>query len=96
MLDRVESELFAETPIPKGRINLEVEGTTVVLRGQLESAEDIQFVEAATHRIPGVGSLEGYLHFPNTPAPNKADALRASAKAAAKQQSRAEGGAARP
>src|SRR5438093_7561352 len=36
LLDRVESELFRDRSIPHGRLNLEVEGTTVILRGQLD------------------------------------------------------------
>src|SRR5579872_2199130 len=32
LLDRVESELFANPSIPHGRLNFEVEDTTVVLR----------------------------------------------------------------
>lgn len=81
LLDRVESELFANRSIPHGKITFEVEGTTVILRGQLESADDMQRVEEAVRKIPGVTEVKSLFHTPGTPAPNKADALAASAKA---------------
>jgi hypothetical protein len=82
LLDRVESELFEDRSIPHGRLNLEVEGTTVVLRGQLDSSTDITRIEAAALKIPGVGRVRNLLHLPGTPAPNKTAALVASAAAA--------------
>jgi hypothetical protein len=82
LLDRVESELFEDRSIPHGRFNLEVEGTTVILRGQLDSWMDITRIEAAVRKIPGVGGVRNLLHVPGTPAPNKAAALVASAEAA--------------
>jgi hypothetical protein len=81
LLDRVESELFADHTIPHGKLNLEVEGTTVVLRGQLDSYQEIDRVEAAVRRIPGVREVKNLLHLPGTPAPNKLAALMASADA---------------
>ena len=81
LLDRVESELFANRSIPHGKITFEVEGTTVVLRGALESAEEMQRVEDAVRRIPGVTDVQSLFHTPGTPAPNKAEALAASARA---------------
>ena len=81
LLDRVESELFANRSIPHGRITFEVEGTTVILRGQLDSADDMHRVEEAVRKIPGVTGVTSLFHMPGTPAPNKADALAASAKA---------------
>lgn len=81
LLDRVESELFANPSIPHGRLNFEVEDTTVVLRGQLDSQASIAKVEDAVRRIPGVSGIKSLLHLPGTPAPNKAAALQASARA---------------
>jgi hypothetical protein len=81
LLDRVESELFAEPSIPHGRLNLEVEDATVVVRGQLDSQASIAEVQEAVRRIPGVSGIKSLLHLTGTPAPNKAAALRASARA---------------
>lgn len=85
LLDRVESELFADRSIPHGRITFEVEGTTVILRGQLDSAEEMHHVERAVRKIPGVTEVHSLFHPPGTPAPNKADAIAASAAAARSQ-----------
>jgi hypothetical protein len=78
LLDRVESELFRDRSIPHGRLNLEVEGTTVVLRGQLDGGDDMFKVEEAVRKVPGVTAVRSLLHIPGTPAPNKADALAAT------------------
>lgn len=81
LLDRVESELFANRSIPHGRITFEVEGTNVILRGELDSAQEMERVEHAVGQIPGVTAVTSLFHLPGTPAPNKAEALAASAKA---------------
>jgi osmotically-inducible protein OsmY len=81
LLDRVESELFANRSIPHGKITFEVEGTTVILRGELASSDEMRRVEAAVREIPGVTGVTSLFHMPGTPAPNKAEALAASAKA---------------
>ncbi|HKW70444.1 MAG TPA: BON domain-containing protein [Candidatus Dormibacteraeota bacterium] len=80
LLDRVESELFADRSIPHGRLNFEVEGTTVILRGELDSGDDMYRVEEAVRRVPGVTEVKSLMHLPGTPAPNKAAALAASGR----------------
>jgi hypothetical protein len=86
LLDRVESELFVDPTIPRGPLNLEVEGATVVLRGQLTSRAEIERVEAAVRQVPGVWQVRSLLHVPGTPAPNKLAALRASSAAVADER----------
>jgi hypothetical protein len=86
LLDRVESELFTDPTIPHGAMNLEAEGTKVILRGQLESQEQIDRVETAVRRIPGVENVKNLLHRPGTPAPNKLAALLVSAEASAEER----------
>ena len=80
LLDRVESELFRDRSIPHGRLNLEVEGTTVVVRGQLDNADAMFKVEQAVRNVPGVTAVKSLLHMPGTRAPNKADALAATGR----------------
>lgn len=82
LLDRVESELFAHPGVPHGRLSFEAEGNVIVLRGQLDSESAIWEVEQSVRRIPGVTGIKNLMHVTGTPAPNKAAALRASAKAA--------------
>jgi osmotically-inducible protein OsmY len=81
LLDRVESELFANRSIPRGRVTFEVEGTTVILRGELDTADEMHHIEEAVRKIPGVTGVTSLFHMPGTPAPNKAEALAASAEA---------------
>ena len=81
LLDRVESELFEDRSIPHGRLSLEVEGTTVVVRGEIDSREQMTQIEDAIREIAGVTSVANLMHLPGTPAPNKAAALAASAQA---------------
>ena len=76
-LDHVETELFRLPEIPKGRINLDVEKGVLVLRGQLDTPEQIALVEQRVFAIEGVEGVASYLHLPGTPAPNKASALTA-------------------
>lgn len=88
LLDRVESELFTDPTIPHGRLTFEVEGTTIILRGQLDSAEDMAHIEEAVRKIPGVSAVKSLLHAPGTAAPNKKDALIASANAEVEERQR--------
>jgi BON domain len=85
LLDRVESELFTDARVPHGRLSLEVEGMTVILRGELDSNTEIDYVEQAVRRIPGVYDVRDLLHVTGTEAPNKVDALNASSGVAAEQ-----------
>ncbi len=86
LLDRVESELFTDPTIPHGKLTFEVEGQTVILRGQLDSDAEITRVVRAVAGIPGVIQVQSLLHIPGTPAPNKRDALIASANAASEER----------
>jgi len=86
LLDRVESEVFTNPAIPHGRLAFDVAGTTVVVRGQLDSLEQIDLVMAAVRSIPGVGTVRSFLHLPGTPAPNKIAALVASAEASSEER----------
>jgi len=72
--DRVESEVFGNPDVPKGRINLDVESGVVTIRGQLDNALQIAAVEKAVLRVPGVHGVENLLHVNGTAAPNKVEA----------------------
>jgi hypothetical protein len=65
---KVESELFRDPSIPKGRINVNAEDGTIVLRGELDQPEQISSIEAQVRKIPGVRDVENLLHLPKTPA----------------------------
>lgn len=74
----VESELFRDPQIPKGRINISAEAGCVVLRGELERNDQIASIEQQVRKVPGVLDVENLMHLRGTPAPNKAAALQAS------------------
>jgi hypothetical protein len=74
---KVESELFGRPEVPKGRINVNAEHGVVVLRGQVETTEQIDQIEEATRQIEGVTDVKNLLHVAGTVAPNKRKATSA-------------------
>jgi hypothetical protein len=74
---RVESELFRDPDLPKGRINISAQNGVVVLRGALERPDQINDLETRVRKVHGVHAVENFLHLQGTPAPNKVEALQA-------------------
>jgi osmotically-inducible protein OsmY len=66
---KVETELFRDPDVPKGKININAEDGVVVLRGQVPHPEDIDKIEQKVRHIPGVHGVENLLHLPHTPPP---------------------------
>lgn len=58
---KVESELFRDSSIPKGRMNINVENGVVVLRGVADSNAQVERIVAATQAIAGVRSVRSLL-----------------------------------
>jgi hypothetical protein len=71
LCQRVESQLFRDRHIPKGDMNISCEHGMVILRGQLDSADDIARIEERVRRVAGVRGVQNLLHPAGTPAPNK-------------------------
>ena len=69
LVRKVESELFRDRTIPKGPISINADRGIVVLRGQLEDAEQIQRIERDVRDVAGVRDVENLLHPPGVPAP---------------------------
>jgi len=76
---KVESEVLRGTD--KGRISVNAEDGIVVLRGEVDSPEQMNSLAEAVLRLPGVTGVENLLHLPGESAPNKAPAQEASARA---------------
>jgi osmotically-inducible protein OsmY len=76
--DRVDSEILGYPDVPKGALNINVEGGIVVIRGQVPSQETIDNIVLLVRSIPGVRDVTSYMHLPGTPAPNKASVLEIS------------------
>jgi hypothetical protein len=68
---KVESEIFRDVDVPKGKINVNAEEGKVVLRGEVESPELIEELVGKTRKIQGVQDVESLLHTPGEPAPAK-------------------------
>lgn len=66
---RVETEVFRDPEIPKGRMNVNVEQGVVVIRGTVEDPSMAERIERRVLRIPGVIGVRNLLHAPGTPAP---------------------------
>ena len=64
---KVESELFRDPGLSKGRINVNAENGTVILRGVAESREQIEHLLARTASIGGVRVARSLLRTPDEP-----------------------------
>jgi hypothetical protein len=69
LVRKVESELFRDRTIPKGRISINADSGIVVLRGQLEDSQQIQRIAREVRKVAGVRDVENLLHSPAVPAP---------------------------
>jgi BON domain-containing protein len=69
LVHKVESELFRDRSIPKGRISINADRGIVVLRGQLDDPQDIERVEREVRKVAGVRDVDNLLHLPGAPAP---------------------------
>lgn len=76
---RVESQLFRDRHIPKGELNISCEHGLVILRGELDTAMEITYLETRVQRVPGVRGVHSLLHTHGTPAPNKQRSWAAAA-----------------
>ncbi len=77
---KVESEVFGDPTIPKGKININAEDGVVVLRGELDDPKQLDTLEDTVRKIPGVAGVRNLLHLQGEPAPNKAAARRTTAR----------------
>ena len=67
---KVESELFRDPAIPKGRMNINAENGVVVLRGTADSQAQIEDITNRVRAISGVRDVQNLLHLPDEPAPD--------------------------
>jgi len=59
LVRKVESELFRDRTIPKGAISINADDAILVLRGQLDDAQDIQRIERLGRWMPARASRVG-------------------------------------
>jgi len=78
---KVETELFRDGKVDKGRLNINAERDVVFLRGTASTLEEITGIEDQVRKIEGVRHVVNLLHLPGTTAP--ADSYHAEAAAPA-------------
>jgi osmotically-inducible protein OsmY len=61
---KVETEIFREPDVPKGKINVNAEKGKIVLRGEVDSAELIDDLVTKARKVQGVEEVESLLHTP--------------------------------
>jgi osmotically-inducible protein OsmY len=66
---KVETEIFRDADVPKGKINVNAESGKIVLRGEADSAEMIDELVEKARMVQGVQDVENLLHTPSEPAP---------------------------
>jgi hypothetical protein len=70
---KVESVIFREDTVPKGKIDVNAADGVVWLRGEAKTPEMIKDLERQAASIPEVKRVENLLHLPKTPAPTRTD-----------------------
>jgi BON domain len=71
---KVETHIFRDASVPKGKIDVNTVEGVVWLRGEAKTPEMIKRLEREARSIPEVRKVENLLHLPKTPAPTRADA----------------------
>jgi osmotically-inducible protein OsmY len=66
---KVETEIFRDADVPKGKINVNAENGKVVLRGEVADPTMIEDLEKAARKVKGVLEVENLLHPAGSPAP---------------------------
>jgi hypothetical protein len=82
--DKVETILFRDTSVAKGKIDVNTVDGVVYLRGVAKTPEQIKGLEAKALEIPEVKQVENLLHLPKTPAQKKT--RRSTGTAAARKR----------
>lgn len=76
LANKVESEIFRGTRVPKASVNVNVVDGVVWLRGELKRPQQIRALEERAQAVPEVRGVENLLHLAKTPAPTRADTPR--------------------
>jgi BON domain len=70
---KVETIIFRDATVPKGKIDVNAADGVVWLRGEAATPEMIKALEREASGIPEVKRVENLLHLPKTPAPTRTD-----------------------
>lgn len=69
LVERVESDLYRDSAVPKGAININAENGVIVIRGELPDLETRERIGATIRRIPGVWDVTDLTHLVGEAAP---------------------------
>jgi osmotically-inducible protein OsmY len=67
---KVQSIVFRDPSLPKGKISINAENGKVFLRGQVDAPDTIVRIERSVRDVEGVEAVENLLHVPGTAAPH--------------------------
>jgi hypothetical protein len=70
---KVESALFRDRRVAKGKVDVNVADGVVWLRGEVKTPDLVSQLEARAREVPEVKRVENLLHLPKTPAPSRTD-----------------------
>jgi BON domain len=70
---KVETIIFRDDSVPKGKIDVNAADGVVWLRGEAKTPDMIKALERQASAIPEVNKVENLLHLPKTPAPTRTD-----------------------
>jgi hypothetical protein len=70
---KVESEVFRDRRIAKGKVDIDVVNGVVSLRGQARTPALVKLAERRASSVPEVGKVENLLRLPKTPAASRTD-----------------------
>jgi osmotically-inducible protein OsmY len=62
LVDKVESIVFRDRDVPKGKINVNAENGVVFLRGEVASSELVETLETRVRKVHGVRDVTNLLH----------------------------------
>jgi hypothetical protein len=71
-------QAFSRLDVSTSDVVVDVVAGAATLRGQVDEAAAIDELQQTVVTVPGVVSVESYLHTPGTPPPNKAASLSAT------------------
>src|SRR5947209_5713620 len=70
---KVETHIFRDSKVPKGKIAVNTVEGVVWLRGEAKNPAMVKKLEREAASIPEVKRVENLLHLPKTPAPSRTD-----------------------
>jgi hypothetical protein len=86
LAQRVESEVLGKHGAPKGSISVNAQFGVVELRGQVETADEIEALGKAAAKVAGVKDVHNLLHTPGTPAGHSPPSDPAEVRARAEEE----------